>query len=150
MTLQYETNSVELSSTWEAPVAEPLKNSQKFYETGKFITVFTRALLWSLPSAISCNICWGYDKLKGILLRYVWNRNRKEWRQQAIMAYFKTRFWNLHGMSEIVYKMYDRKVRFQTYICDVLVLNLFSGHRLSWLKFSLFSLGSPCKFRESP
>jgi hypothetical protein len=39
---------MELSPSWEPPIVQLLKNFTTFYGTRKFITVFTRALHWSL------------------------------------------------------------------------------------------------------
>jgi hypothetical protein len=47
------TNSMELNPYWEAPIVQPLKNFPTFYGTRRFITVFTRALHWSLSWARS-------------------------------------------------------------------------------------------------
>jgi hypothetical protein len=61
------------------PVMQLLKNFPIFYGTRRFITVFTRALHWSLSSAKSCFILWNYfDSCKPFLLSlifslYFWN-----------------------------------------------------------------------------
>jgi hypothetical protein len=44
----YMHNSTELSP-WEAPVVQLLKNFPTFHGSWRFITVFTRAIHWSLP-----------------------------------------------------------------------------------------------------
>jgi hypothetical protein len=52
-----ETNTyhslMELSPPWEAANVQPLKKFPAFYGTRRFITVFTRALHWSLSWARS-------------------------------------------------------------------------------------------------
>jgi hypothetical protein len=44
---------MELSPSWEAATVQVLKNFQAFYGTQRYITVFTRALYWSLSWARS-------------------------------------------------------------------------------------------------
>jgi hypothetical protein len=48
-----KTNFMELSPSWEPPVVQLLKNFPEFYGTRRFITIFTRALHWSLSCARS-------------------------------------------------------------------------------------------------
>jgi hypothetical protein len=47
----YLINSIELSPSWESPVAELLRNFKKFYWTRRFITVFTGVRHWSVSWA---------------------------------------------------------------------------------------------------
>jgi hypothetical protein len=48
---------MELSPSWQASIAQLLKNIPAFYGTRKFITIFIRALHWSYPKP---------DRLKSI------------------------------------------------------------------------------------
>jgi hypothetical protein len=120
------------------PVAQLLKNFPKFYETGKFITVFTRALHWSLPWAIPCNIC-GKEKF----YYYVFEKESKKMKIRSDSDLYQGKFleftWNITSRLE--------NVRPKFWSRSKTGLESLSGHVLSWLKFSQFSLRSPCEFR---